>query len=178
MNITRIHRFNTYQVNEEITRERSLDTDNGTFQLEIKDDQSGSFKVITPTGDYIDDNFNDFVDRKLLYDNFEPGLYKWLREVQQCIETETIKEKKDKEFAISMNSEKYVMAIDRKTGMCTLKYPEHTREFYISKMYEECPDLPILYEGRLNEYLRDKLRRLGVDVPKTPDHLDHKHDEH
>lgn len=53
--------------------------------------------------------------------------------------------------------------------MCEMKFPKRTTEFYIDNLFIENPDLPLLKEGRLVQYLVEKVKKdLGLDLPEIP----------
>lgn len=121
-----------------------METEDGkSYTLEIDNDTSGAFQLTIPNGVKIRDNFNDFTYRKYLYLMLE--------------------------IVITMkNSERYVLTVNKSSGMCKLEYPERVVEFYKDNIYIESAELPLLYEGRLNERLRERLKKMGVSIPSTP----------
>src|SRR5690606_4252100 len=72
------------------------------------------------------------------------------------------------ELSYTWNNEKYVLLINKSSGMCRLTYPSRVREFYKDNLYFENPELSLLYGGNLNESLRRQLQKIGVSIPDTP----------
>lgn len=119
--------------------------------------------------DSITDSFNDIMDRAELYKRLDDGVFEFMLETLDNLEleTESIKQKGTR-YVITMNTDKYIFTLDKSTGMMKIEYPARISEFYLANIYLENPNLPLLYDGRLNQHLQDKMKSWSVKMPKTP----------
>ncbi|MCW8937603.1 MAG: hypothetical protein OQJ96_05865 [Flavobacteriales bacterium] len=168
---TRLYRSDSYpyqNISEDVERERSIESASGqTYTITILDDEGINFKLTLPGGKKVTDNFNDYQDRSSLYQLLEDGVYEFIQETAKSIETEYIKTK-GTPYVITMNNDKFVFTLDKTTGMMKIEYPARVSEFYLANIYIENPELPLLFDGRLNQYLQTKMKRLGIKMPRTP----------
>lgn len=156
-------------IHEDVTRDRGFATADGkTYGLEISDDEEGTFELTLPSGETIKDTLSHFSNRKALYDLLDEGVFEMLTDALLDTEGEQLKEEGLQKVSYTWNNEEYVLSVNKASGMCRLTYPKRMREFYKENIYIECPDLPILYDGNLNESLRRQLKKIGVSLPDTP----------
>lgn len=170
---TRLYRSHTYpyKLNETVELEKYIDTKGGTYLITVQDDNN-NFTLQLPTGedgkyDSITDSFKDFMNRAELYKRLDEGVFEFMLETMDNLETEYLKQKGNR-YVITMNKDKYVFTLDKATGMMKIEYPTRISEFYLANIYLENPDLPLLYDGRLNQHLQDKMKKWSVKMPKTP----------
>lgn len=171
---TRLHRFKSHphqNISEEAEHQRYIDTKGGTYLITVNDDNN-NFTLQLPTDvegkyDSITDSFKDFMDRTELYKRLDEGVFEFMVETINNLENESAK-RKGTRYVITMNTDKYIFTLDKSTGMMKIEYPARVSEFYLANIYIENPDLPLLYDGRLNQYLQNKMKSWSVKMPKTP----------
>ena len=167
----RLHRYATYpfdEINEEVRRVRTLENrDGNTIELKITDDLRGTFRLKHGRHQIVD-NLADFWDRKHLYDLLDENLFDWLVEVKKSFETEQLEEVGVLKVTMNHNNDRYELMVNKKTGACKLRIPEQQREFKIENLFSENPDLPMMLDGRLIQYFKDKLENKGIELPETP----------
>ena len=72
------------------------------------------------------------------------------------------------EYEVIMDGYRYVLTLDGESELCELAFPARKVQFHLDDIYMECPDLPILHDGRLNQHLRNQIETQGLSLPKTP----------
>ncbi|MBI2279166.1 MAG: hypothetical protein HYU68_00510 [Bacteroidetes bacterium] len=173
---TNLYRFNSYKqkINEEVELEKYIDTESGTYLLTALD-IDGNFKLELPTGqgkhEIIYDTFNEFQDREALYKRLDKGVFEFLQESMLEFQTLNVKEKPvGTDIIVTMNNDRYVLTVVQSTGFCKMKYPERVTEFYIDNIFLENPELPLIKDGRLIDYLKNQIKKKGlaVDLPQVP----------
>lgn len=175
---TRLYRSNNYPYQNlsekiELELEKFIDTESGTFLLTLLNDE-GDFQLEIPTNqegkyDTIFDTFNEFQDREVLYKRLDKGVYEFIQNTMEELQTLNVKEKPEgKEFIFTINMEEYRLTLFP-TGLCKMEYPERKTEFYIDNIYIENPDLPLLKDGRVAQHFTERVKKaLNIDLPKVP----------
>jgi len=173
---TRLYRSHSYphqNISEDVELEKYIDTEAGTYLLTVLD-EDGNFKLELPTDkegkyDTIIDSFNEFMDRETLYRRLDKGIFDFIQETMDSLQTTYLNETpRGKDIVITMNTERYILTVFP-SGMCKMSYPARETVFYINNIYIENEDLPILWSGRLAQHLTEKVKKeLGLDLPKVP----------
>lgn len=162
---TRLYRSHNYpyqNISEDVERERFLETKSGIYILTMEEEGIG-FTLTLPSGKKVNDSFAEFSERYPLYKLLDEG------ESAIYIETEYIKgDAAEEQVEMTMNSDKYILTVNKKTEACKLELPAQVREFSIDNVFLDNPDLPLLFEGRLIIYFRDMLKKKGITLPPTP----------
>lgn len=176
---TRLYRSHSYpyqNISEDVELQKYIDTDSGMFLLTVLNEE-GDFELQIPTDqegkyDSIFDTFDGFQDRETLYKALAhgEGVYKFIQDTMEEFQTLNVKEKSvGTDIVVTMNNDRFVLTVEQSTGICKMKYPERETEFYIDNIYIENPELPLIKEGRLVQYLTEKVKKeLGMDLPKAP----------
>jgi len=176
---TRLYRSDNYpyqNISEDVELEKFINTESGIFLLTVLNEE-GAFELQIPTEqegkyDSIFDTFDGFQDREALYKALAhgKGVYEFIQETMEEFQTLNVKEKPvGKDIVVTMNNERYTLTIVSSTGMCKMSYPARETEFYIDNIFIENPDLPLLKEGRLIQYLKEQVKKkLGLDLPMVP----------
>lgn len=168
---TQLHRFETYSqtpnTQEEVSQ-RCFQSEHGLFHLIINKSTDFNFELTTPSGEIIRDNFHWLEDRKYLYELLDKNIYNWLQKSFEEKLGEVMVNTDGYTIMKVIDADQYVMTIDPKTKNCRLEYPAIVREFKIEDIYEACPELPLLYDGMLDQHFREELKELGVNMPAAP----------
>lgn len=166
-----LHRFDSYQPMEkkeaEVT-ERVFQSEHGLFQLKLNKGNDFNFEITTPTGETILDNFHWIEDREHLYRLLGKNVYEWLQKSFEDKLGEVMVNADGYTIMKVIDDEQYTLTIDPETKNCRLEYPALFREFHIYDIYLTCPELPLLYDGKLDQHFRDELSEFGVDMPDSP----------
>ena len=168
---TRLHRsFNyPYNISEGVERERFIETKSGETYTITLHDEEGNFTLTLPGNKKVTDTFNNYMDRSHLYKLLDDGVFEFIQETAKFMETEYIKENPaDEKVVMTMNNDKYILTVNKKTGASKIEYPAQVREFNIDDIFVENTDLPLLFDGRLIVYFREMLKKKGITIPPTP----------
>lgn len=173
---TRLYRSHSFphNISEDVELEKYIDTETGTYLLTVLD-EVGNFKLEIPTDqgkhETIYDTFNEFQDRDVLYKRLDKGVFEFIQQSMLEFQTLSVKEKPvETDIVVTMNNDRYVLTVEQSTGFCKMKYPERVTEFYIDNIFLENPELPLIKDGRLIDYLKNQMKKKGlaVDLPQVP----------
>lgn len=165
-----LHRFDTYPhspINEH-KLVHQFQGEHGLFQLKLDSGSNFNFELTTPTGAIVQDSLHWIEDREHLYNLLDKNIYAWL---QKSFEEKLgVVMVNAGGFTIMkvIDTEQYILTVDRATNKCRLEYPARVREFDLEDIYFSCSDLPILYDAMLDQHFREKLKDIGIEMPKAP----------